>query len=238
MDKIFINNNIASTSKSEKQICDVIIKKKTSKVSDNSQTNFTKCARTSSGNSSFKLSTNKHELSRFNTLNYSFNNASSIASDFRRKIFEKLNENNNNDSFKQEKTQISNIKTNNCVFDTNNLQTTNLSNKREFLFKNKMQLCVKHQVQSTLSDPTRNFKLTGCKSCENCSQCKNFSNGSRFNLLNKLNSDTSSLSSLVRTSSVRKTMALFSNRLQLPKFMNDNEKDENKDGNKEMFEHY
>lgn len=249
MDKI-----VASTSESEKYLCDLINKNLALNNSDNVKPKVTsKCVRASCGNSSFTAGTNKREISRINTLNRSFNNATFIASNFRRKICNRFSEigtdNNNNET---DRIRVSNslLASKNITYndlDVNNLQ----SNAPKALYNEENRISlnsefpsddlvwsfsqrVKRQVQSSLSEPIKNLDLKSSKCellCETCSQCKTPRNSFRFHLSNKLNAVHSETSPLARTSSVRKTMAMFSNRLQLPKFMTDNEPD-SKNSNK------
>lgn len=156
--------------------------------------------RSSCGNSSFTAGTINNsspnrELGRFANLNRSFNN---VASDFRRKIHN------------LESTSESRL-----------LKTNGSDLVRNFSQR------VKHQVQSSLSDPLKGRQLLGrigtvqnylgsqCEEeCGHCTICQL--------ALSTTNNNLSGVERLQKANSVRKRINILSNKLQLPKFLSEN----------------
>lgn len=163
--------------------------------------------RSSSGKLSFtagiKNQMSINETGRFANLNQSFNN---VASDFRRKI-------NNLESTSESRLLLT---------------TTNGGGLIRTLSQR-----VKHQVQSSLSDPLKRGELLGrigaaqshyngaqCKEeCGHCTICQNI-------LTTTTNNNNLSGNGLQNANLVRKRINILSNKLQLPKFLTDsNESD-------------
>ncbi|KAI1727804.1 rab-GTPase-TBC domain-containing protein [Ditylenchus destructor] len=159
-------------------------------------------------------------LSRFANLNRSFNNAaSSMATDIRRRLHESMGHGQEHPNGSNAETQQNGART--SVDEFLGVATPDLIRK----FSNK----VKHQVQSSLSDPVKGrdilTRLGACQdACGTCARCQNAAvpqDGMHSSAV------AAELSPLIKRDSVRKRVAIISHRLQLPNFLQENEQQRN-----------
>jgi hypothetical protein len=178
----------------------------TSPMSTSIDKSLNNVCRASSGNSSFTSSSvTRKEMSRMSTLNRSFNNAASMATDFRRKLHKIADTNNryggggNKGAADDKATSDRHVE--DFLSAAANSGGRGAASPTDMMRKFSQK--VKSQVQSSLSDPLKARELI---------------------MVHKILGDESGgvMSPLARTSSMRKKVTNISNRLQLPRFFSDN----------------